>query len=41
MAGGLLAGEFMVQRLADASVLTFFAVLYNCAIFMLRFRGQN
>jgi hypothetical protein len=31
----------MVQRIADASVLGFFALLYRCAVLILRFRKQN
>jgi hypothetical protein len=31
----------MGQRIVDASVLAFFALLYSCAVFMLRFRRQS
>jgi hypothetical protein len=30
----------MGQRITDASVLAIFAFLYNCAVFMLKFRRQ-
>jgi hypothetical protein len=31
----------MGQKIADASVLGFFALMYNCALFLLRFRKQS
>jgi hypothetical protein len=31
----------MGQRLTDAAVLGLFALLYNTAVFFLRFRGSN
>jgi len=33
--------RIMLQRIVDGSVLAFFALLYHCAVFVLRFRSQN
>jgi hypothetical protein len=35
------AAALMGQRITDASVLGLFALMYNCAVFILRFRKQN